>query len=154
MMSVCSGSGTGGCCKFSRYRNGRFALAGFVLAGILWSGSESARPQTGGRIGGPSGGQVAGAAIGVGAAVGLVTFLAINHGHRSLTGCVFNGVNGLMLKSDDAKVYRLEGQGSNIKANEKVKVHGSKVKMAKGGAGDSTFSVEKLINDYGVCKGD
>lgn len=149
-MSVCSGSNLTDCSR--SYGNKlRIRVAGFALAGILCSGSTAAHPQSGGRIAGPSGGQVAGAAVGVGAALAVVAVVLINRGHHSLTGCVFNGANGMKLKTGDAKIYSVEGDTASIKTGDKIKVHGSKVKKAKDDGGDQTFSVDKVSKDYGPC---
>jgi hypothetical protein len=120
-----------------------------VLTAILLSGAPGSA-QTGGRIGGPSGAQAAGAGIGVGAAVVIVAVVAVSHSHHTLKGCAFNGPNGLKLKTSDS-TYSIEGDASNIKAGDKVKVHGSKVKKAKGADGDQVFKVEKVSKDYGAC---
>jgi hypothetical protein len=149
-MSVCSSSDLTDCSRSSRNKF-RIGVAGFALAGIFCSGSTAAHPQSGGRIAGPSGGAVAGAAVGVGAAIAIVTVVVINRGHHSLTGCVFNGSNGMKLKTGDAKIYSVEGDTANIKAGDKIKVHGSKVKKAKDVGGDQTFSVDKVSKDYGPC---
>ena len=150
-MSVCSGSDLTECSRSSRNKH-RIGVAGFALAGILCSGSIAAFPQSGGRIAGPSGGQVTGAAVGVGAAIAIVTVVAINHSHHSLTGCVFSGANGLKLKSGDSKVYSIEGDAANIKAGDKVKLHGSRVKKTKDA--DQMFNVDKVSKDYGPCRAD
>lgn len=123
--------------------------AGAVLTGILVSAAPGSA-QSGGRIAGPSGGEAAGAGIGVGAAVVIVAVVAVSHSHHTLTGCAFNGPNGLKLKTSDS-TYSIEGDAANIKAGEKVKLHGSKVKKAKGAGGDQVFKVEKVSKDYGAC---
>jgi hypothetical protein len=120
-----------------------------VLTGSLVS-AASGFAQSGGRIAGPSGGEVAGAGIGVGAAVVIVAVVAVSHSHHRLTGCAFDGPNGLKLKTSDS-TYSIEGDAANIKAGEKVKLHGSKVKKAKGAGGDQVFKVEKVRKDYGAC---
>jgi len=148
-MGVCSGSDFAARSKSPKYFNHRIVVAGFVLAGILGSGSTSAYPQSGGRIGGPSGGQVAGAVVGVGAAIAIVTVVAINHGHHSLTGCAFSSPGGMKLKAGDSKVYAVEGDASSIKAGDKVKVHGSHVKKTKDA--DQGFNVDRVSKDYGPC---
>ena len=120
-----------------------------VLTGILVS-AASGLAQSGGRIAGPSGGEVAGAGIGVGAAVVIVAAVAVSHSHHTLTGCLFEGPNGLKLKTSDS-TYSIESAAENIKAGKKVKLHGSKVKKAKGAGGDQVFKVEKVSKDYGAC---
>lgn len=83
--------------------------------------------------------------------MGIVAFVAVSHGHHSLTGCVFSGPNGMKLKAGDSKVYAIEGDSAGIKAGHKVKVHGSRVKKAKDAGGDQIFRVEKVSKDYGEC---
>jgi len=126
-------------------------LAG--LSGILLFGSTAASAQSGGKIG-PGGGAVAGAAVGAGAAVAIVAFAVVSHGHHSLTGCAFNGPNGMKLKTSDSKIYSIDGDSVAIKAGEKVKLHGSRVKAKKTADGDQTFKVEKVSKDYGPCHAD
>lgn len=127
----------------------RISVACAVLTGIVFAGMPG-YAQSGGRIAGPSGGQVAGAGIGVGAAVVIVAVVAVNHSHHTLTGCAFNGADGLKLKASDSRVYSIEGN-ANMKAGEKVKVHGSKVKKARDSGADQVFKVEKVSKDYGPC---
>jgi len=90
----------------------------------------------------------------VGAGLAVVAVVLINHGHHSLTGCVTNGANGMKLTAGDARVYSLQGDAASIKVGDKVKVHGSKVKKAKGAEGDQTFTVDKVSKDYGPCSAD
>lgn len=123
-----------------------------LVIAVILCGSTVVRAQSGGRIAGPSGGQVAGAAIGVGAAVAIVTFVALNHGNHSLTGCVFEDANGMKLRASDSKVYTLRGGSAAIKPGNKVKLHGSRVKKLKGVDSDQTFDVEKVSKDYGPCQ--
>ena len=100
---------------------------------------------------GPSKGEVVGAAVGVGAVVAAVTIVAVNHSHHTLNGCVFAGQNGLQLRTSDSKTYAIEGDAADIKAGDKVKLHGSRVKKTKDSSGDQVFKVEKLKKDYGPC---
>jgi hypothetical protein len=100
---------------------------------------------------GPSGAQVYGAIAGVGGIAAVATILAVNHSHHTLKGCVFEGPTGLRLQSSDSKTYTIEGDAASIKAGDRVKLHGSRVKKAKGSSGDKVFKVEKLSKDYGPC---
>lgn len=151
MTSMCPGYDFCDSKKFSKRIHRRISIAASLLIGILGSGSP-ASPQSGGRIAGPSGGQVAGAAVGVGAAIAIVTVVLINHGHHSLTGCAFNDPGGMKLKTNDSKVYAIDGDTSSIKAGDKVKVHGSRVKKAKNA--DQMFNVDRVSKDYGPCHAD
>ena len=150
MMSVCPGCVVCDVSRCSKRIHRQISIAAsFVLMGIFCLGSP-ANPQSGGRIAGPGGGAVAGAAVGAGAAVAIVAFVVVSHGHHSLTGCAFNGPNGMKLKTSDSKVYSIDGDSAAIKAGEKVKLHGARVK-AKSADGDQTFKVEKLTKDFGPC---
>jgi hypothetical protein len=149
--TVCPDRNLHACSKAPTHFNKRWHIAHIaVLTCVLVSGSL-ASPQSGGRIAGPSGGQVAGAAIGVGAAVVVVAALAVSHSHHTLTGCAVSGPNGLKLKTSDSKTYSIEGDVAEIKAGDKIKVHGSRVKNAKNAGGDPVFKVEKVSKDYGTC---
>ncbi len=106
--------------------------------------------QQGGQIG-PSGGEVAAAAVGIGAVVAVGTLLAVNHSHHVMSGCIVSGPQGLGLQASDSKTYALEGDVANLKVGNRVKMHGSKVKPAKGVSGPDVFKVEKLNKDYGTC---
>jgi hypothetical protein len=106
--------------------------------------------QQGGHIG-PSGAAVAGAAVGVGAVVTLGVVLAVNHSHHVMSGCVVSGADGLKLQTSDSKTYDLEGATGDLKAGNRVKIHGSKIKKTRGVTGPDVFKVEKLNKDYGAC---
>jgi len=59
----------------------------------------------------------------------------------------------MKLKTSDSKIYSIDGDSAAVKAGEKVKLHGSRVK-AKTADGDQTFKVEKVSKDYGPCHAD
>jgi hypothetical protein len=88
---------------------------------------------------------------GVAGIAAVTTILAVNHSHHTLTGCIFQGPEGLRLQSGHSKIYNLEGDAESIKVGDKVKLHGSRVKKAKGSHGDQAFKVEKLNKNYGPC---
>lgn len=127
----------------------------FASAALVAALSIPLAAQQGSRIG-PSGGEVAGAAVGVGAAVAVVVFLAVNHGHHSITGCVVSAANGLELRTGDSRAWALEGDTSDLKVGDRVKVHGSRDpgsrgRKAKGAPAPDVFNVDKLNKDYGAC---
>jgi hypothetical protein len=97
---------------------------------------------------------IVGIGIGIGAVVAIVVVVAVNHSHHVMNGCVLSGPNGLELQTADSKTYALEGDFAGIKAGERVKIHGSKVKKAKGASGPVVFKVEQLKKDYGACSAD
>jgi hypothetical protein len=97
-----------------------------------------------------------GTAIAVGAiaaiGVGTVVLIAVHSSHHNIKGCAYSDKNGLHIQDGNTmKKFVLTGATPNIKAGDIVRLHGSKVKMAKGATGDQTFVVEKLSKDYGVC---
>ena len=115
-----------------------------VLAALVCSGATScSKTQIGLSI----------AAIGV-AVVGVtvaVTY-AVQNEHHTLQGCLFSDGGGLKLRTSDDKVFTLKGDDAGIKAGERVKFHGSKLKRDKGDkSGDQVFVIEKLKKDYGPC---
>lgn len=79
-----------------------------------------------------------------------VTYTVQNH-HHTLVGCVFTGPGGMQLRRGDATVFSLEGETAAVKAGERVKLHGSKVKQTKDSTGKQVFLVEKVKRDYGPC---
>ncbi|HEY1578565.1 MAG TPA: hypothetical protein VGF82_15975 [Terracidiphilus sp.] len=91
------------------------------------------------------------ATIVVGTTVG-VTY-AVKHHNHTLEGCVFSDPAGTKLRTSEARIYTLKDTDvSGVKVGEKVKVHGSKVKRAKGdSSGEQVFAVQKLTKDYGPC---
>lgn len=134
----------------------RFGVAAFgALAVLLCSGattSPTGCPSGGGSIG-PSTGEVVGAAVGIGAviAVGVVVLVEVDHHHHNLNGCVFATPAGLELQTRDAKRYMLEGDAATVKAGDRVKLQGNKVKKTKDNQGDQVFSVKSIKKDYGPC---
>jgi hypothetical protein len=115
-----------------------------VLAAVLCSGATSCtKTQVGLSI----------AAIGV-AVVGItvgVTY-AVQSQHHTLQGCLFSDAGGLKLRTSDDKVYTLKGDDAGVKAGERVKFHGAKLKRSKGDKSvDQVFVIEKLNKDYGPC---
>jgi hypothetical protein len=100
---------------------------------------------------GPSKGEIVGAGVAVGAIVVAVIVVVHIHNSHILKGCVVAGPNGRELRTGNGeKTYALSG-GQDLKAGDLVKLHGTKVKKAKGDA-EQAFTVEKLNKDYGPCK--
>jgi len=139
-------------CHASSTRGLRLGVIALVVAALI---STPSRGQSSPGFSlnniGPSGGQVYGAIAGVAGIGAVATILAVNHSHHTLTGCVFEGPEGLRLQSSDSKIYAIEGDAASIKAGDKVKLHGSRVKKAKGYSGDQAFMVQKLSKNYGPC---
>jgi hypothetical protein len=87
----------------------------------------------------------------MGGLIGGGTYLAVSHSRHTLKGCVFEGPGGLRLQTGDSKIYTIQGDAASIKAGDKVRLHGSRVKKAKGYSGDPAFLVQKLSKNYGPC---
>jgi hypothetical protein len=109
-----------------------------------------ALPQTGGHIG-PSNGEIVGIIAGAAAAVTVVGILIYReaHKHPSITGCVATGADGLNLRNEkDKEIYTLSGNSTVLRAGERVKLQGKKMKNSEG---KHSFQVERLTKDYGTC---
>lgn len=122
-------------------------IAALILGGVsppaLGQGSSSGNLDfTGYKIG---------IGIGIGAVAAAVVLVAVNHSHHVMSGCVLSGPNGLELQTGDSKTYALEGDSASVKVGERVKIHGSRAKKAKGASGPDVFKVEQLKKDYGPC---
>lgn len=130
----------------------RLGITAFTALTVLLCSGSTSPTQCQGSIG-PSNGEVVGAAVGIGAviAVAIIVPVEISRSHHILTGCVVTSANGLELHTSDAKIYVLEGDAASIKAGDKVKIHGSKIKKTKDSTGPGVFKVEKLNRDYGIC---
>jgi hypothetical protein len=122
-----------------------------AIAAVVAAFSATLVAQQGSSRIGPSGGEVAGAAVGVVAVVSVVVAVAVSHSHHVKSGCVVAGPRGLELQTSDSKTYALEGDATNLKIGDRVKIHGSKIKKAKDATGPDVFKVEKLNKDYGAC---
>ena len=89
------------------------------------------------------------AAVLVGTTVGVT--LAVQHHNHTLRGCVSSDADGFKLRTPDTMVFSLKGDTTGMKAGEKMSLHGSKKKKAKGDTTAQVFLVEKLNKDYGSC---
>lgn len=85
------------------------------------------------------------AVVVIGAAAGFGIHYAIRHG-QSLKGCVGNSASGLDLATGDGTPWALTGDTQGIKAGERVRINGNRVK-----GGSRAFAVTKLSKDYGAC---
>jgi hypothetical protein len=82
--------------------------------------------------------------------IGAGIYFAVQQAH-SVKGCVIDNPDGLMLQTKDGKTYVLLGATTNIKANERIKVIGTRKKKIPGLTDQPTFVVEKLSKVYGAC---
>jgi hypothetical protein len=95
--------------------------------------------------------------IGIVAVAGAITvgviFAIHYHNMEFVWGCVASGPDGLALQNEgDQKTFQLLGKTADVKPGDRVRVKGKRVKATKGSNSNPTFQVEKLANDYGVCK--
>lgn len=130
----------------------RTGLKALIIAGLILSGASS--PVLG--QGSSSGnldftGYKIGIAIGAVAIAAVVVAVAVNHNHHFMSGCVLSGSNGLELQTSDSRTVALQGESAGIKAGDRIKVHGSKVKKTKGATSSDVFRVDQLKKDYGPC---
>ena len=84
------------------------------------------------------------------AAIGFGVYATIQHAH-TVKGCVSDSPDGLQLRTQDGKTYVLLGNTTNIKADTRIKVRGTRRKRIPGLTDQPTFVVEKLDKAYGPC---
>jgi hypothetical protein len=82
--------------------------------------------------------------------IGVGVYVIIQHAH-TVNGCVSDDPNGLLLHTKDGKTYVLLGATTNIKADTRIKVRGTKRKKIDGVTDQPSFVVEKLDKVYGSC---
>ena len=90
------------------------------------------------------------AVVGAVAVIGVGVYVAIQRAH-TVTGCVTDDPNVLLLHTGDGKTYVLLGATTNIKADTKIRVRGTKRKTIPGVIDQPSFVVEKLNKTYGSC---
>jgi hypothetical protein len=84
------------------------------------------------------------------AVIGVGVYVVIQHAH-TVKGCVTDDPNHLLLHTDDGKTYVLLGATTNIKADTRIKVRGTRRKKIAGVTNEPSFVVEKLNKVYGSC---
>lgn len=94
-------------------------------------------------------GIIAGVAGGV-AVVGIGAYFIIQSAH-TVTGCVTDDPDHLLLHTEDGKIYILLGATTHIKADTRIKVRGTRKKKISGLTDQPTFVVEKMNKVYGSC---
>jgi len=96
---------------------------------------------------GPSGAQVAGAIAGLAGVTGLILYFTVRK--PAIVGCIISADGKTILVDErDKRTYALAGDHASLKAGQRVKLKGKKMKE-KGGR--LTFSVKKIDHDYGAC---
>jgi hypothetical protein len=125
-----------------------------ALSTLLCCGATSGSCNTSNDQIGPSKGEVVGVAVAAVAvvAVAAVVLVEVSHSHHTLKGCVFNGANGLELRTDDNKTYTLSGTTGNIAPGNTVRLHGDRKKAPKGTISDPEFFIQKMEKNYGPCQ--
>jgi hypothetical protein len=96
---------------------------------------------------GPSGAEVAGAMAGVVGTTGLIVYLTLHK--PTIIGCVQSiGGKSSLVDEKDKRTYALTGDHLDLKAGQRMKLKGKKIKTRDS---DSTFLVKRVDHDYGVC---
>lgn len=93
----------------------------------------------------------AAAAIAIG-----VTVSTVQHKRKKIviTGCVISGEKGMkVIGEEDKKTYVLSGDTSGIKAGDRMKLEGNRVK-AKSPEKSRVWETKHVIKDLGVCQPD
>ncbi len=95
--------------------------------------------------------------IGIVAVAGAITvgviFAIHYHNMEFVKGCAASGPDGLVLQNEgDQKTFQLLGKTADVKPGDRVRLKGKRIKSTKGNHSNPTFQVDKLANDYGVCK--
>ena len=90
------------------------------------------------------------ALVGTVAGIGAGVYFAVQAAH-TVNGCVIDNPDGLLLQTGNGKTYVLLGNTTNIKANERIKVTGTRRKKINGITDQPSFVVEKLNKVYGTC---
>ena len=122
----------------------RGLLVGLLCIALATPASAQAR------LPGPTRGQAYAAIVGVLAGIAVVIVLVVTH-KKKITGCVTTNDKGFtMTTENDKQTYQLSGNTAGIKAGERVRVQGKKIKSSDKG-GTPIWEVQKLDKDYGPC---
>jgi hypothetical protein len=101
---------------------------------------------------GPSEGPIVAGIVVTAVALVVVTVLVIHYSKkRAITGCVLSGQNGMTLIDEkDKQIYMLAGDTTDIKAGDRMKLKGKKVKPR---ASDKTlvWEAKNVTKNYGAC---
>jgi hypothetical protein len=101
---------------------------------------------------GPSTGPIIAAIVGVAAALIVATVVVIHYSKkRAITGCVNTGANGMTVTDEkDKEIYALSGDATGVKAGDRMKFQGKKVK-SKGPDKTLVWETKKVAKDFGAC---
>lgn len=122
----------------------------FANSLCLDSSAETRRDSSGGAsVNAKAAGAISGLA-GVIVGVGVGVYIVVQHAH-TVTGCVSDTPNGLLLQTQDGKIYVLLGATTDIQTDQRIKVRGTKRKKIDGVTDQPSFVVEKLDKVYGSC---
>ena len=125
----------------------RVALAVALLLAIpVATCAQAPIPSNIGNIG-PSGAQVAGAIAGLAGVTGLILYFTLRK--PAIVGCVHSAEGTTSLVDErNKRTYTLAGDHVSLKAGERVKLKGKKLKEKDG---RFTFSVKTVDKNYGAC---
>ncbi|MGB6677139.1 MAG: hypothetical protein WBE44_10645 [Terriglobales bacterium] len=101
---------------------------------------------------GPSAGPIVAGIVGTAAAVVVVTVLVIHYSKkRAITGCVVSAQSGMTLIDEkDKQTYMLSGDTTGIKAGDRMKLKGKKVKP-KDPDRTLVWEARQVSKNYGAC---
>jgi hypothetical protein len=140
-----------GACWRSRGRGTALILAAVLLAHSVGQDSAAqAKPRPDVLVTKSEGTLVVAGLVAPVAVIGVGVYFIIQHAH-TVTGCVSDDPNQLLLHTKDGKTYILLGATTNIKADTRIKVRGTKKKKIAGVTDQPSFVVEKLNKVYGPC---
>jgi hypothetical protein len=92
--------------------------------------------------------------VAVAAAVTIIVIVVAVHysKKRTITGCVGSGAKGLSITDEkDREVYALSGNTADIKAGDRIKLRGRKLK-SKGSDKTPVWEAKEATQDFGVCQ--
>jgi len=86
------------------------------------------------------------------AAVAIVSSVQHRRKKIVITGCVLSGEKGMTITDqEDKKVYLLSGETIGIKAGDRMKLEGKRLK-AKRPDKSRVWETKQVIKDFGVCQ--
>ncbi len=98
-------------------------------------------------------GTIIGVIIAVAAAVAIIAVVVVRKSSekRTITGCVNSEPNGMSLTDDkDNRSYDLSGNGTGIKAGDRMTLQVKKVKSKNAGK-TPVWEAKRVTKDFGLC---